>query len=387
MERRPIGIIVNGVTGRMGYRQHLVRSLLAIREQGGVPLADGTRLWPEPVLVGRSEAKLREIAERHGLTDWTTDLAAALERPDVQIYFDAQITSQREKAVRAAIEAGKHIYTEKPTAEDLAAAVGLAQAADAAGVKHGVVQDKLFLPGLRKLDRLVKGGFFGRILSVRGEFGYWVFEGDWQAAQRPSWNYRAADGGGIVTDMFPHWHYVLEQIVAPVRAVTAHATTHIPRRWDEKGEEYAATADDAAYAIFELDGGIVAQINSSWAVRVYRDELVEFQVDGTEGSAVAGLRNCRIQHRAATPKPVWNPDVPATEDFRAQWQTVPDNEDFDNGFKAQWELFLRHVVLDAPFPWDLWAGARGVQLAELALQSAREGRRVEVPPLAGEPVR
>jgi len=387
VEHRPIGIIVNGVTGRMGYRQHLVRSLLAIREQGGVPLADGTRLWPEPVLVGRSEAKLREIAERHGLTDWTTDLAAALERPDVQIYFDAQITSQREKAVRAAIEAGKHIYTEKPTAEDLAAAVGLAQAADAAGVKHGVVQDKLFLPGLRKLDRLVKGGFFGRILSVRGEFGYWVFEGDWQAAQRPSWNYRAADGGGIVTDMFPHWHYVLEQIVAPVRAVTAHATTHIPRRWDEKGKEYAATADDAAYAIFELDGGIVAQINSSWAVRVYRDELVEFQVDGTEGSAVAGLRNCRIQHRAATPKPVWNPDVPATEDFRAQWQTVPDNEDFDNGFKAQWELFLRHVVLDAPFPWDLWAGARGVQLAELALQSAREGRRVEVPPLAGEPVR
>ena len=387
MERRPIGIIVNGVTGRMGYRQHLVRSLLAIREQGGVPLADGTRLWPEPVLVGRSEAKLREIAERHGLTDWTTDLAAALERPDVQIYFDAQITSQREKAVRAAIEAGKHIYTEKPTAEDLAAAVGLAQAADAGGVKHGVVQDKLFLTGLRKLDRLVKGGFFGRILSVRGEFGYWVFEGDWQAAQRPSWNYRAADGGGIVTDMFPHWHYVLEQIVAPVRAVTAHATTHIPRRWDEKGKEYAATADDAAYAIFELDGGIVAQINSSWAVRVYRDELVEFQVDGTEGSAVAGLRNCRIQHRAATPKPVWNPDVPATEDFRAQWQTVPDNEDFDNGFKAQWELFLRHVVLDAPFPWDLWAGARGVQLAELALQSAREGRRVEVPPLAGEPVR
>src|SRR5690606_16247516 len=231
-------------------------------------------------------AKLREIAERHGLTDWTTDLAAALERPDVQIYFDAQITSQREKAVRAAIDAGKHIYAEKPTADDLTAAVDLARTADAAGVKHGVVQDKLFLPGLRKLDRLVKGGFFGRILSVRGEFGYWVFEGDWQAAQRPSWNYRAADGGGIVTDMFPHWHYVLEQIVAPVRAVTAHATTHIPRRWDEKGKEYAATADDAAYAIFELDGGIVAQINSSWAVRVYRDELVAFQVHGTAGPPV-----------------------------------------------------------------------------------------------------
>jgi predicted dehydrogenase len=381
MARRTIGIALNGVTGRMGYRQHLVRSLLAIREQGGLPLRDGSRLWPELVLVGRSETKLREIAERHGLTDWTTDLAAALARPDIQIYFDSQVTSQREKALRAAIDAGKHIYTEKPTAEDLASAVDLARLADTAGVKHGVVQDKLFLPGLRKLARLVEGGFFGRILSIRGEFGYWVFEGDWQPAQRPSWNYRAADGGGITVDMFPHWHYVLEQIFGRVTAVTAHVTTHIDRRWDEGGEAYDATADDAAYGIFELAGGVVAQINSSWAVRVYRDELVEFQVDGTEGSAVAGLRNCRVQHRAATPKPVWNPDLPATEDFRSQWQVVPDNEEFDNGFKAQWELFLRHVAEDTPYSWDLWAGARGVQLAELGLRSAREGRRIEVPEL------
>jgi predicted dehydrogenase len=381
MGRRPIGIVVNGVTGRMGYRQHLVRSLLAIREQGGLPLPGGDRLWPEPVLVGRNEQKLAEIARRHGLTEWTTDLADALALPDVEIYFDAQVTQQREKAVKAAIDAGKHIYTEKPTAETLAGAVELARLADAAGVRHGVVQDKLFLPGLRKLARLVAGGFFGRILSVRGEFGYWVFEGDWQAAQRPSWNYRAEDGGGIVVDMFPHWHYVLEQIVAPVTAVTARVTTHIPERVDERGERYPATADDAAYAIFELAGGIVAQINSSWAVRVYRDELVEFQVDGTEGSAVAGLRECRVQHRAATPKPVWNPDQPATEDFRSQWQPVPDNEEFDNGFKAQWELFLRHVILGDAYSYDLWAGARGVQLAELGLVSAREGRRVEVTPL------
>ncbi|MEV4630769.1 Gfo/Idh/MocA family oxidoreductase [Micromonospora sp. NPDC049523] len=392
MARTTIGIVLNGVTGRMGYRQHLVRSLLAIREQGGLPLRDGTRLWPEPVLVGRSEAKLREIAERHGLTEWTTDLTAALARPDVQIYFDSQVTAQREKALRLAIEAGKHIYTEKPTAEDLSGAVELARLADAAGIKHGVVQDKLFLPGLRKLDRLVKGGFFGRILSIRGEFGYWVFEGDWQPAQRPSWNYRAADGGGIVVDMFPHWHYVLEQIFGQVSAVTAHATTHIPTRWDEAGEPYDATADDAAYGIFEINRPgqatpIVAQINSSWGVRVYRDELVEFQVDGTEGSAVAGLRNCRIQHRATTPKPVWNPDLPATEDFRSQWQVVPDNEEFDNGFKAQWELFLRHVVEDQPYTWDLWAGARGVQLAELGLRSARDGVRIEIPELSGEPTR
>ncbi|MET8119857.1 Gfo/Idh/MocA family oxidoreductase [Micromonospora sp. NPDC005189] len=381
MTRRSIGIIVNGVTGRMGYRQHLVRSLLAIRESGGVALADGTTIWPEPVLVGRNETKLRELGERHGLTDWTTDLTSALARDDVEIYFDAQVTQQREKAIRQAIEAGKHIYTEKPLAEDTAAALDLARAADAAGVRTGVVQDKLFLPGLRKLKRLIDGGFFGRILSVRGEFGYWVFEGDWQPAQRPSWNYRAEDGGGITVDMFPHWHYVLEELFGRVNAVTCVTATHVPERVDEAGRPYPATADDAAYGIFELDGGVIAQVNSSWSVRVYRDELVEFQVDGTEGSAVAGLRNCRVQHRAVTPKPVWNPDLPVTEDFRAQWTEVPDNEEFDNGFKVQWEAFLRHIVAGEPFRWDFRAGARGVQLAELGLRSAREGVRVEVPEL------
>jgi predicted dehydrogenase len=378
---RSVGIAVNGVTGRMGYRQHLLRSLLAIREQGGLALPDGTTLWPEPVLVGRSEAKLAAIAHRHRLADWTTDLAAALARPDVQVYFDAQVTAAREPAVRAAIEAGKHIYIEKPVASTLAGAVGLARAADAAGVVHGVVQDKLFLPGLRKLARLVDAGFFGRILSVRGEFGYWVFEGDWQPAQRPSWNYRADEGGGIVMDMFPHWHYLLERLFGRVTAVTAHATTHLPERVDEQGRRYPATADDAAYAIFELAGGIVAQINSSWAVRVHRDELVEFQVDGTEGSAVAGLRECRIQHRATTPRPVWNPDLPGTGQFRSQWQPVPDNQDFDNGFKLQWEQFLEQATAGETYPLDLWAGARGVQLAELGLQSSRQGRRLEVPAL------
>ncbi|MFJ6194640.1 Gfo/Idh/MocA family protein [Micromonospora sp. NPDC092111] len=382
MTRRSIGIIVNGVTGRMGYRQHLVRSLLALREQGGLALPDGTRIWPEPILVGRDETRLRAVAERHGLTDWTTDLTAALARDDAEIYFDAQVTQQREKAIRQAIEAGKHIYTEKPLAESSAAALELARAADAAGIRTGVVQDKLFLPGLRKLKRLIDGGFFGRILSVRGEFGYWVFEGDWQPAQRPSWNYRSEDGGGIVMDMFPHWQYVLEELFAPVRAVTCVAATHVPQRVDEAGRPYPATADDAAYGIFELDGGVVAALNSSWCTRVHRDELVEFHVDGTEGSAVAGLRRCRAQHRAVTPKPVWNPDLPATEDFRAQWTEVPDNEEFDNGFKVQWEAFLRHVVTGAPFAWDFLAGARGVQLAELGLRSAREGRRVEVPELS-----
>jgi predicted dehydrogenase len=381
-ERRTVRIAMNGVTGRMGYRQHLVRSLLALREQGGLDLGDGTTLWPEPVLVGRREHALKEMADRHGLTEWSTDLDAVLADPTVDIYFDAQVTSAREEAIGKAIAARKHIYTEKPTATGLAGALRLARRARGAGVKHGVVQDKLFLPGLLKLKRLIDGGFFGQVLSVRGEFGYWVFEGDWQSAQRPSWNYRREDGGGIVVDMFPHWEYVLHELFGRVTSVTAHTATHIPQRWDEHGRPYAATADDAAYGIFQLEGGAVAQINSSWAVRVNRDELVEFQVDGTEGSAVAGLRNCRVQHRSSTPKPVWNPDLPATESFRTQWQEVPDNDTFDNGFKAQWELFLRHVALDEPYHWDLLAGARGVQLAELGLRSAAEGRRLDVPEIA-----
>ncbi len=381
MTRRTVRIAMNGVTGRMGYRQHLVRSLLAIREQGGLDLGDGEILWPEPVLVGRREDALRAIAERHGLEHWSTDLDAVLADDGVDIYFDAQVTSARVTAIKQAVAAGKHVYTEKPTATDLAGALELARLADSAGIRHGVVQDKIFLPGLLKLKRLVDGGFFGEILSVRGEFGYWVFEGDWQEAQRPSWNYRAEDGGGIAVDMFPHWEYVLHELFGRVTSVTAQVATHVPRRWDERGKPYEATADDAAYAIFQLEGGAVAQINSSWAVRVMRDELVEFQVDGTQGSAVAGLRRCRAQHRSATPKPVWNPDLPATESFRDQWQEVPDNTEFENGFKAQWELFLRHVVLGEPYHWDLLAGARGVQLAELGLRSSAEGRRFEVPEL------
>ncbi|WP_410633914.1 Gfo/Idh/MocA family protein [Amycolatopsis sp. cmx-4-83] len=380
MNQPSIGVLLNGVTGRMGYRQHLLRSVLSIRDQGGVALPDGSRVQLEPILAGRNAAKLKDIAGRHGLTAWTTDPDSAL--ADVGIYFDAQLTSAREPSVRAAIAAGKHVYAEKPLAEKLTSALELAGLARDAGICHGVVHDKLFLPGLRKLRRLVDGGFFGRILSVRGEFGYWVFEGDWQEAQRPSWNYRADDGGGIVLDMFCHWNYVLENLFGRVEAVTAKATTHIPRRWDEQGDAYAATADDAAYGIFELESGVVAQINSSWSTRVFRDELVEFQVDGTEGSAVAGLRRCRVQHRSATPKPVWNPDLPATEAFRDQWQEVPDNTEFDNGFKAQWEEFVRDVVAGRQHRYDFFSAARGLQLAEAGLTSSAEGRRVELKPLS-----
>jgi predicted dehydrogenase len=382
MPRKVVQVAVNGVTGRMGYRQHLVRSLLSIREQGGVVLDDGTAVYPEPILVGRSEERLRGIAERHGLQRWSTSVDEVLADPAVDVYFDAQLTAAREASLTRAIAAGKHVYTEKPVADSLDGALRLARAAREAGITHGVVHDKLFLPGVIKLRRLVREGFFGRVLSVRLEFGYWVFEGDTIAAQRPSWNYRKEDGGGIVLDMFPHWQYLLEDLFGPVTALYARQATHIPRRWDESGAPYDVTADDAAYALLEFGSGAIASVNSSWAVRVNRRELLELQVDGTNGSAVAGLRHCAIQHRVSSPMPVWNPDLPDPIDYPAQWTDIPDNAAFGNGFKAEWELFLACAATGTPFRWGLAEGARGVQLAGLALQSAAEGRRVDVPPLA-----
>lgn len=381
---REVGVIMNGVSGRMGYRQHLVRSILAIRDAGGVELPDGSTVTVRPLLVGRSEAKLAEIGRRHGIEDYTTDLDGALADPRWEIYADFLVTRARAAALRKAIAAGKAIYTEKPTAGSVDEALELARLAKDAGVKTGVVHDKLYLPGLQKLKRLVDSGFFGRVLSVRGEFGYWVFEGDWQPAQRPSWNYRAEDGGGIVVDMFPHWSYVLENLFGGVRSVYVQASVHIPDRWDERGEHYAATAEDAAYGIFELDGGVVAQINSSWTTRVNRDELVEFHVDGTLGSAVAGLFGAKIQPRGATPKPVWNPDIEDTHDYGADWQEVPTNDEVRNGFRRQWEEYLVSYALGTDYPLDLLAGARGVLLAEAGLTSSRTGAKVLLPELTLE---
>jgi predicted dehydrogenase len=376
-----IGIIMHGVTGRMGLNQHLIRSILAIRKDGGVLLSDGRRVMPDPIIVGRNRDKIAALANRLGIERWTDDLDAALANPEDTIFFDAASTQLRPGLLRKAIDAGKHVYSEKPVSEGLAEAVEIARYAKAKGVKNGIVHDKLDLPGLRKLKRLRDSGFFGRILLVKGDFGYWVFEGDWMPAQRPSWNYRTEDGGGIVSDMLCHWRYVLDNVIAPVKSVMCTTATHIPMRWDEAGKPYPATADDAAYATFLLEGDVVAQINSSWCTRVRRDDLVTFQIDGTHGSAVAGLHRCFSQHRVNTPKPVWNPDEPQTMDFFADWEEVPDNQVFDNGFKVQWEQFLRHVLEDAPWHYTLAEGAKGVQLAEAGYQSARERRWIDLPNL------
>jgi predicted dehydrogenase len=383
MATQRIGIVMNGVTGRMGMNQHLIRSIAAIRAEGGVHLRSGDVVMPDPILVGRNEARLAALARAHGVSRWTTDLDAAIADAGDEVFFDSATTQLRAGLVRRAIEAGKHIYCEKPTADNLADAVDIARAARRRGIKHGVVQDKLFLPGLRKLKMIIDSGFLGRMLSVTGDFGYWVFEGDWQPAQRPSWNYKASEGGGLILDMLCHWRYVLDNTFGAVRSLTCLGATHIPERTDENGRPYKVDVDDAAYATFQLEGGVIAHMNSSWCTRVRRDDLVTFHVDGTHGSAVAGLQKCFTQARVNTPKPVWNPDQPQSIDFFQGWEEVPNNIAYPNAFRAEWELFLRHLAGELPdFPWNLEAGARGVQMAEAATQSWRERRWIDLPELS-----
>ncbi len=376
-----IGIIMNGVTGRMGTNQHLARSIAAIREEGGIKLDNGDVIMPNPILVGRNEEKLQALAKQFGDLPYSTDLDSLLKDDAYPIYFDSQTTLRRVADVTRAIEAGKHIYSEKPTATNSADAMKLYELADKAGVKHGAVQDKLWLPGLVKLKHLIDTGFFGKILSVRGEFGYWVFDGNGQPAQRPSWNYRKEDGGGIILDMMPHWRYVIDNLFGEVRALTCMGETHLETRWDENGKPYECTADDAAYATFRTDQGVICHFNSSWTVRVRRDDLFTMQVDGTKGSAVAGLRNCLAQSHENTPRPVWNPDIDNPIDFYDAWEPVLPDAEYDNAFKIQWELFLRHVIVDEPFRWDLKEAAKGVQLAEVSLESWERGKWRDVPEL------
>lgn len=379
MKEHRVGIIMNGVTGRMGTNQHLMRSIVEIIKQGGVKISAGETIMPDPILIGRDESKLKKLCALSGVQKMSTNLDEVLADPSYSIYFDAQTTGRRAEAVRKAVQAGKHIYCEKPIAVDTKEAMDLYRICKEAGVKHGVVQDKLWLPGIIKLKRLIQQGLFGRILSVRGEFGYWVFEGDTIPAQRPSWNYRKEDDGGIIVDMLCHWRYLLDNVFGKVKAVSCLGATHIPERVDEMGKHYKCTADDAAYATFELEGDIIAHFNSSWTVRVRRDDLLTLQVDGTKGSAVAGLRECYIQHYGNTPKPVWNPDIPQPINFFEGWAKVPEQELYDNAFKAEWELFLKHVVKDEPFPWDLHEGVKGVQLAEKGLESWSKRCWVEIP--------
>ena len=381
MKKHKIGIIMNGVTGRMGTNQHLIRSLSTIINEGGIKVNEHDIILPELVLIGRNENKLKKLSERVNVKKWTTDLEEVLADDQYQIYFDAQTTGRRADAIKKAVAAGKHVYCEKPIATSTEIALELYRECEKAGVKHGVVQDKLWLPGMLKLKRLIEDDFFGNILSVKGDFGYWVFEGHTIPAQRPSWNYRKEDDGGIIVDMLCHWRYVLDNIFGKVKGVFCLGATHISERIDENGNPYNCTADDAAYSIFELEGGIIAQFNSSWTTRVRRDDLLTLQVDGTKGSAVVGLRDCWIQDYDTTPKPVWNPDIPNPIDFKEGWTKVSEHEEFENAFRAQWELYLKHILIDTPFPWNLMEGAKGIQLAELGIESWEKKTWINIPDL------
>lgn len=378
MENHRVGIIMNGVTGRMGTNQHLLRAIAAIRNDGGLVIQPGEVILPDPVLIGRNPEKLAALSRQSGVTTVATELDTFLDNDDYPVYFDAQVTGLRAPALQRAIQAGKHVYCEKPTATDTETAMELYRACRDSGLRHGVVQDKLWLPGLLKLKRLVENDFFGKILSVQIEFGYWIFEGHTISAQRPSWNYRRETHGGIVLDMMPHIRCILDNLIGPIQQVFCHMATHIPERIDENGLRYHCNVEDAAYLLFQLQNDIFCRVTCSWTERVRREDLLTVKVDGTRGSAQAGLHECYLQHYGQTPRPVWDPERASVGSYRDQWGRVPDQEDYPNPFRAQWAHFLRHVVLDEPFPWNLREGAKGVQLAEAAILSCKLGKWVAV---------
>jgi predicted dehydrogenase len=376
---------MDGVTGRLGTNQHLIRSVLAIRNEGGLLLRNGDRLIPEPVLLGRNPEKLSALAAAHGGLKWSADRAATLADKTIDICFDSAATGGRLERALQAIAAGKHIYLEKPIAGSLAEAMTIVRAAQTAGVKAAAVQDKMYLPGFQKLRKVRDSGFFGRILSARLEGGWWVFDGELYPMQRSSWNYRRKDGGGLVLDMYPHWRYLLASLLGPIKAVSCRKKTQIPKRIDEMGKPYDVDVEDEVFATLEFESGALAQVTTSWATRVKRDDLIQIQIDGTLGSAVAGGHRCFVQSLAATPKPLWNADAPQTMNFDEQWLEIPDNEPFKNSYRSGWEQFLRHVAQDDLLPSSILEGVKDVQLTELCYQSDRERRWIDVPALESTP--
>ena len=372
MAIKDIGIIVNGATGRIASTQHLANALVPIRAEGGLP-AGPDRIMPRLLLLGRDAGRLAEVAQRFGIDGSSTDLDDALARPDYAVFFDAAATRQRLATLSKAIAAGKHIYTEKPAAPSVAEGLGLLRAAKARGIKHGAVEDKIYLPGLQKLSSLAATGFFGRITGFRLDFGWWVFDGAERESQRPSWNYRRSGGGGLTLDMYPHWRYVIEGMLGPIRRVLTATATAVPERLDEGGKPYRVDVDDTSLTLAELANGAIGAIICSWATRVRRDDLLTLQIDGTGGSAVAGLHRCWIQSAAETPTVRhFNPSLDIGADYRADWEEVEGQAAYTNPYRIGWEKFLRHIATGAPFASDLSAGIRDVQLAEACYRSVAE---------------
>jgi predicted dehydrogenase len=378
MATRTIGIVMEGATARIAREMHLTRTLLPIRREGGLLLANGDRLMPEPLLLGRNAEKLAAQAAEMGGLKWSTDTAACLADKSLQIYFDSSLTGGRVARAKAAIAAGKHIYLEKPVASSCADALDLARIATRAGLKNGVVQDKLGLPGFDKLVKLKQSGFFGRILSARLDFGWWVFDGITLTAQRPSWNYKKAEGGGLLSDMFPHWRYITEGLMGPITSVSARLATRQSKRIDEDGKPYDVDVEDEVFADFEHAGGAITRVTSSWATRVRGDDMITMRIDGSDGSATAGLHRCFMQPAGATPRPLFDIDKPRPYDLNDGWLEVPQVWPVHNGYRQGWEMFLRHVVEDKPTTAPLLQGAKHLQLADACAQSARERRWIDL---------
>ncbi len=389
MTVRDIGIILNGATGGICSFQHLANSLAPIRAEGGLRIGDET-FMPKLLLVGRNVRRLSEIARANGVDAWSTDLDSALIDPDYQIFFDAAATHMRADVLHQALAAGKHIYAEKPVAMSVEDGLALLREAESRGLKHGVVEDKLHLPGLLKLKRLVDSGFFGRIVGFKLEFGWWVFDGIAAPAQRPSWNYMRAAGGGLVSDMYPHWRYVIEGLLGPIGQVVCATSTAQGERADESGAGFRVDVEDCATTLLRMESGLVGTILSSWATRVRREDLLTLQIDGTDGSAVAGLRRCHTQPAAETPTILGfrmgrDADTMSVgTDYYAGWQEVTDATPYKNPYRYGWECFIAHVVADAPFHSPLSAGIRDVQLTEACLDSAASGTWIDMPSLTDD---
>ncbi len=378
MATRTIGIIVHGATGRIASTQHLKNALAPIRQEGGLAVGDD-RVVPRVILVGRDRERLAAVAKEHRIDAWTTDLDATLSDPAYEVLFDAAATRQRHETLQKAISAGKHIYAEKPVAETVAEGQILLAAMAVRGLKHAAVEDKQYLPGMAKLRALAQADFFGRVLGFRLEFGWWVFDGFDEPCQRPSWNYRKAAGGGLMLDMYPHFRYLIEGILGPIGRVVTSAAIAMPERVDEAGARYTVDVEDRATTLIELASGVTGTLIASWATRVRRDDLMTFQIDGTKGSAAAGLHRCHMQSHADTPKvAAFNPVVDLGIDYRARWHQAPAAGPYRNPYRIGWEDFLRHLVAGAPLRSDFAAGLRDVAFAQACSRSVRDGAWVSV---------
>ena len=386
MATKRLGIIMHGVTGRMGYNQHLVRSICAIRDAGRRRACERRPrdARSDPGRPQRGEAR-RDRRSGTASRATTTDLDAALANTDDTVFFDAGSTQMRADLLSKAIDAGKDVYCEKPIADTLADAIKVAKLARSRGIKNGVVQDKLFLPGLRKMKLLKDAGFFGRMLSVRGEFGYWVFEGDLQPIQRPSWNYRKADGGGIILDMLCHWRYVLDNLFGEVKAVSCLGVTHIPRAHRRSGQALHGRCRRCRLCDVRARGRR-DRADQLVLVRA-REARRSRHLPGRRHARLGGRRPHALLHPASREHAASGLESGRAADDELQRAVggSAGHQAYDNGFKLQWEDFIRHVVRGSALDVrSARKASRACSSPSSGCKSWAERRWLDVPDLSKE---